>query len=58
MLFAFCFLVFMSQLQERLKQICEVSGLKDEGLGFGEADLDEDWDPVKYEVRCYLYFFW
>ena len=46
----------MSQLQERLKQICEVSGLKDEGLGFGEADLDEDWDPVKYEVRCYLYF--
>lgn len=37
-------------MQEKLKQICAVSGIEGD-LGFGEDDLDEDWDPVKYEVR-------
>ena len=37
-------------MQEKLKQICAVSGIEGD-LRFGEDDLDEDWDPVKYEVR-------
>ena len=37
-------------MQEKLKQICAVSGIEGE-LGFGENDLEEDWDPVKYEVK-------
>lgn len=42
---------WFSQLQERLRQICEVSGVGEGSLGLGAMDLDEDWDPVKYEVR-------
>lgn len=42
---------FVTQLQERLRQICEVSGLGEGGLSLEGVDLDEDWDPEKYEVR-------
>lgn len=42
---------FFTQLQERLRQICEVSGLGEGGLSLEGVDLDEDWDPEKYEVR-------
>jgi hypothetical protein len=36
-------------LQERLKKIGEVSGLKEFGV-LDENALDEDWDEAKHEV--------
>lgn len=39
------------QMQERLKKIAAISGLRDAELGaLDEGFLDEDWDPAKYEV--------
>ncbi len=37
------------QLQERLKKIGEIAGLKELGI-LDESMLDEDWDPEKHEV--------
>ena len=37
------------QLQERLRKIGEVGGLKELGV-LDEGALDDDWDPEKHEV--------
>jgi hypothetical protein len=43
-------------MQDRLKKIATISGLRDAELGaLDEGFLDEDWDPAKYEVaHCML----
>lgn len=43
-------------MQDRLKKIAAISGLRDAELGaLDEGFLDEDWDPAKYEVtQCNL----
>lgn len=43
-----------NQLQERLRKIGEVGGLKELGV-LNEDALDDEWDPAKHEVWLALY---